>query len=96
MTSANHEREALANGALAAVEAFKADAGSYPERLEAVLPREEDRRTLRYETCPKSGGFQLSYDEASVGMLPSDFARVWNAKDRSWDPHELSQLPPCE
>jgi hypothetical protein len=96
MKKTNRAREAHATRALAAVEAFKADAGSYPELLEHAFTEKLEYTELIYEPCAKSRTFLLSYVEAAPGFLPSDFAATWNPETKDWKSHDMGQPPPCE
>jgi hypothetical protein len=93
MTRVGKERQARAAAMLGQLEAYRADAGSYPEHL-AELAGSTD--ALSYNLCP-DGGFELSYTDPSPGgFLPSDFERRFNPDTRAWDLKEIGVDPRCQ
>jgi hypothetical protein len=87
----DRERQARATAALAQLEGFFADAGTWPESLGAV---DAGGVGLSYAPCP-DGGFDLTWSEAGVGFFPSDFGHRWNQRERSWELYELGAEPGC-
>lgn len=93
------DRTKRANGEqiVRALEAYLKDHEAYPEKLEKLEPkylpkvpwvtrsREDLNRPYNYEVSQDGKEFTLSYDEAPIGMFPSDAIFEYRSSSAAWE-----------
>ena len=84
------QQRARAHGdaVVAAAEAAHARTGRFPEQVDVAAP--ENGLHASYALLPDAG-YRVTYPEAPLGLMPTDFFYVWDRDEKRWSLKEASE-----